>query len=162
MELQHNPKLGAVFISFLVASLIMLLPLPSGWAWVRPELVVLVVIYWTVTLPDHVGVGMAFLMGLVQDVLENALLGHHALALVALAYVCSLSYRRIRNFALWQQSAWVFVLVGIHQLLWNWGSTFSGRTADSLIFLLPALTSALLWPLITVLPGLRLFRTQRF
>lgn len=134
MESQGKPLLGAVFMSFFVASLANLLPMPADWIWLRPEFVVLVVIYWTVTLPDQVGVGMAFAMGLVQDVLEHSLLGQHALAFVVLAYVCSLSYRRLRNFALWQQSAWIFVLVGIHQLMWSWGSTFSGRAADSLIF----------------------------
>lgn len=160
MELQQSPPLGIVVISFLLASLANLLPLPTEWAWLRPEFVALAVIYWTISLPDQVGVGVAFAVGLLQDVLENTLLGQHALACVILAYVCSLSYRRIRNFAVWQQSAWIFVLVGIHQLLWNWGSTFSGRTTDSLIFLLPALTSAFFWPLLLHL-HLRQLRQRR-
>lgn len=158
MELQQNPPLGAVFISFILASLANLLPMSAQWSWLRPEFVALVVIYWTVTLPEQVGVGMAFAMGLAQDVLENSLLGQHALAFVVLAYVCSLSYRRLRSYGLWQQSAWIFVLVGIHQLMWNWGSTFSGRSADSLIFLVPAFTSALIWPLIMTLPSPRRLR----
>ncbi|MGI1677226.1 MAG: rod shape-determining protein MreD [Cellvibrionaceae bacterium] len=139
-----------VSFSFFVALLLAVFPLPVTWAWYRPEFVALLVIYWVMALPQNVGVGMAFIVGLLQDIAEYAVLGQHALALVAVAYVCMLSYRRIRNYALWQQSAWVFVLVGLHQLFWNWVHGFDGPAAQSLIFLVPALVSALAWPLVLI------------
>ncbi|MGQ9426186.1 rod shape-determining protein MreD [Gilvimarinus sp. F26214L] len=148
MELHRRPRLGLPVASFLVALLLGVVPLPQGAAWFRPEFVALLVIYWTMALPDHMGVGMAFIVGLLQDLVESSALGQHALALVVVAYVCVLSYRRIRNYALWQQSGWVFILVGIHQLFWNWVNSLTGPSAQSLIFLLPALISALIWPLV--------------
>lgn len=146
MEFQQRPRLGLAVFSFAAAMLFSIVPLPADWAWFRPELVVLLVIYWVMAMPEQMGVGMAFAVGLVQDIVENAIPGQHALALVAVAYVCLLSYQRIRNYALWQQSAWVFILVGIHQLFWNWVHSVGGSAAQSLIFLVPALVSALLWP----------------
>lgn len=150
MEFQQKSNLSLVAVSFLLAMLLSILPLPIDWAWFRPEFVALLVIYWVMALPDRMGVGIAFAVGLVQDVVENATLGQHALALVAVAYVCVLSYQRIRNYALWQQSAWVFVLVGIHQLFWNWVHSLNGPAAQSLVFLVPALVSALLWPIVLI------------
>jgi rod shape-determining protein MreD len=160
MEFQKNPRLGVLVLSFLLAMLLGVFPLPQGWAWFRPEFVALLVIYWVMTLPEQVGVGTAFAVGLVQDVVENAMLGQHALALVAVAYVCALSYQRIRNYALWQQSAWVFVLIGIHQLFWNWVHSLAGSAAQSLVFLMPALISALLWPAVLMIMAWACLRTR--
>jgi len=150
MEVQtHN--LTVVGSSFLVALVLAVLPIPDSWAWFRPEFVALLVIYWVLVLPQQVGVGVAFAVGIVQDIVEYSVLGTHALSLVAVAYVCVLAYRRIRNYALWQQSLWVFILVGLHQLFWNWIHNFSGNSAESLIFLVPALVSALIWPFVLIL-----------
>jgi rod shape-determining protein MreD len=161
MEFQQHPRLGLVVLSFAAAMLLSVVSLPADWAWFRPEFVALLVIYWVMAMPEQLGVAMAFTVGLVQDIVENAIPGQHALALVAVAYVCLLSYQRIRNYALWQQSAWVFILIGIHQLFWNWAHSLTGPAAQPLIFLVPALVSALLWPLLLVgMEGLR-YRTRR-
>lgn len=160
MQFQQTPGLGLVVSSFAVALVLSVAPVPPGWAWFRPELVALLAIYWVMALPGQVGVGMAFAVGLVQDVVENATIGQHALALVAVAYVCVLSYQRIRNYAVWQQSAWVFVLVGIHQLFWNWVHSLAGPAAQSLIFLVPALVSALVWPIVLITMEWLRYRTR--
>lgn len=148
LDSQYSHNVVIIAVSFFVALLLAVFPLPVSWAWFRPEFVALLMIYWVMALPQQVGVGVAFTVGLLQDIAEFAVLGQHALALVAVSYVCMLSYQRIRNYALWQQSAWVFVLIGLHQLFWNWVKGFSGPAAQSLIFLVPALVSALLWPLL--------------
>lgn len=151
MEFQQTHNLGVVALTFFIALLLSIYPLPASWAWFRPEFVAILVIYWIVTLPQQIGVGFAWTVGLVQDVVENATIGQHALALVPVAYVCLFSYQRMRNYALWQQSAWVFILVGLHQLFWHWVHSLGGTTADNLIFLVPALVSALIWPLMVIL-----------
>lgn len=151
MEFQQKHNIGVVWGSIVIALMLSIFPLPFHWSWFRPEFVALVMIYWVVTLPQHVGIGFAWCVGLIQDVVENALLGQHALALVPVAYVCLLSYQRIRSYALWQQSGWVFILVGLHQLFWNWIHSITGKDSQPLIFLVPALVSALIWPLVVIL-----------
>ena len=50
----------------------------------------------------------------------------------------------------------VFVMVGINQLVCQWVQNLEGAGARSLLFLLPAFSSALLWPVVLhVLRGLR-------
>ncbi|GAB1258335.1 rod shape-determining protein MreD [Aurantivibrio plasticivorans] len=139
-----------VVLSFVVAMCLSVYPLPDSWQWFRPEFVALLVIYWVTALPHQVGILTAFIVGLAQDIVELSVIGLHALCLVAVAYFCVLSYQRIRSYALWQQSLWVFVLTGIHQVFWNWAQSFSGPNSDSLMFLTPALVSAVMWPVILI------------
>ena len=83
--------------------------------------------------------------------LEGVPLGQHALSLVIVSYICILSYQRVRNFALWKEAGWVFVLVGLAQLPGNWVQSMAGRPLSGLLFLAPAFSSALLWPVIRIL-----------
>ncbi|WP_237057810.1 rod shape-determining protein MreD [Microbulbifer sediminum] len=133
----------------LVALLLSVMPLPHQWLWFRPAFMALLVIFWINRMPQSLGVGFAWLVGLLEDFVTGAVLGTHALALGALAYFCLLTYQRTRAFNPAQQLMWVFVLVGIHQVVGNWVHSLAGKPVPGLTFLWPALTSALLWPLIT-------------
>ena len=48
-------------------------------AWV-PDLLAVVLVFWTVHQPQRVGIGAAFVFGLLLDVHQGALLGQNALA----------------------------------------------------------------------------------
>jgi rod shape-determining protein MreD len=147
-----------IFASFLAALALTVLPLPDWLAAVRPELVALVLIYWCMALPTRVGVGYAWIVGLLLDVLRAALLGQHALSFAIIAYITLQLYQRIRVFPLWQQAVSVFVLVLLHLLLQLWIKGISGNPPPALLFLLPALSSMLLWPLVFL--GLRRLRRR--
>ena len=68
------------FIGFsLVAAFFMNLFPWGGWGWV-PDFVALTLIFWSIYQPRKVGIGIAFLMGLVMDVHSASLLGENALA----------------------------------------------------------------------------------
>ena len=147
-----------ILATFVVAYVLAVLPLPHWLADGRPEWVALVLIYWCIALPQGVGMGTGVVVGLGLDVLEGAGLGQNALSLLFVALLSVLLYQRLRVYSLWQQSAVVFVLVGIKQLLGQWVQNLEGGSAQSLLFLLPALTSALLWPV--ALHVLRQLRRQ--
>lgn len=150
---------GWIIIASLLAALALtILPLPDWLGPIRPEWVVLVLIYWCMALPARVGVGVAWTSGLLLDVLRAGLLGQHALSLAIVAYITLQLYQRIRVFPLWQQAVSVFVLVLLHLLLQLWIKGISGNPPPALAFLLPALSSMLLWPLIFL--GLRRLRRR--
>lgn len=134
--------------SFFVALVLAILPLPGWLQWGRPEWVALVLIYWVIALPHRVGLLTAVLLGILVDALEGAVLGQNALAMIVVAALALTLYQRLRVYNLWQQSAVVFVLVGIEQMICQWVQTLHGAGATSLMFLLPALSSALLWPFV--------------
>ena len=71
------------FIGFsLVAAFFMNLFPWGGWGWV-PDFVALTLIFWSIYQPRKVGIGIAFLMGLVMDVHSASLLGENLVALAA-------------------------------------------------------------------------------
>lgn len=98
----------------------------------------------------------ALALGVMLDVLEGAVLGQNAFALVVVALLSLTLYQRLRVYSLLQQAGVVFVLVGIHQMICQWVQNLEGAGASTLLFLLPALSSALLWPV--VLHSLRSLR----
>tara|TARA_R110001599_G_scaffold69414_24_gene195778 strand:- start:3849 stop:4337 length:489 start_codon:yes stop_codon:yes gene_type:complete len=137
-----------VVASFLVAALLAVVPLPEWLQWARPEWVALTLLYWCLALPHRVGIFTALLLGVLVDVLEGAVLGQNAFSLTVLALCALLVYQRLRVFSLWQQCGVVFVVIGLHQLIGQWVQNLEGAGARSLLFLLPALSSALLWPVV--------------
>ena len=145
-----------ILLSFLVAYVLAVLPLPQWLLWARPEWVALAVIYWTIALPHRVGIATALLLGVGLDVLEGAVIGQNAFALVVVALLSLILYQRLRVYSLVQQAGVVFVLIGINQLICQWVQNLEGVGAPTLLFLLPAFSSALLWPVVLhILRGLR-------
>lgn len=136
-----------IALSFLAALVLSVYPLPMDIRWWRPEFVLVVAIYWMFLMPLTVSFLFLCVLGLFQDLLEGVPFGQHSLGLVIVGYICILSYQRVRNFSLWRQSGWIFVLVGIAQLTDNWVQGMAGRPLSGIQFLYPALTSALIWPL---------------
>jgi len=157
------PKLGKhhggwiITVTFLLAALLTVLPLPEWMESYRPEWVALVVIYWVMALPDRIGLFTAWISGFFLDVVEGSLLGMNALALALVAYLALSLYQRMRMFTAVQQSSTVLILVGIHQLLSFWVLTANSQnTAPNLIFMISALSSAIVWPFVFL--GLRFLR----
>ena len=136
--------------TLLLALWLAIVPLPVWAQWGRPELVAMVLVYWVIALPERVGIGIAWVVGLLQDIVEGSLLGQHALALAVLAYLALILYQRLRMYTPVQQAAVMFVLIGFNQLLCHWVETLTGTVSSTLLFLLPALVSALLWPLLSL------------
>lgn len=147
-----------IAVTFLVALLLAVLPLPAWLVWARPEWVALVLIYWVVALPQRVGILAAFAVGAVVDIVEGAVMGQNALALSMVAFLALILYQRLRLFNLWQQAAVVFMLLGINQLLVQWVQNVTSQGAQTFFFLMPALMGALLWPGVFIL--LRHLRRQ--
>lgn len=140
-----------IYVSFLVALMLSALPLPEDMQWWRPEWMLLVLLYWIVALPTRVGLGTAWFMGILLDVLEGSLLGLNALALTIVAYLMILVYQRVRMFSWIQQVLFVFVLVALNQFITHWAKGILGVSVQSLMFLIPALVSAVLWPVLFML-----------
>lgn len=153
---------GLIISSLLIAFLLTVAPIELSWRSYRPEFVVLLVIYWSMFAPQYFGLVSTWLVGFCLDILEFVPLGYNSMGLLLISYISYLVYQRMRNYVIWHQAVWVFVLVGIFQLFSNWLGSFIGRTSDNPLFLITVLSSALVWPLLVVVMGritlcLRLF-----
>jgi len=140
-----------IYFSFIVALMLSALPIAEQVQWWRPEWVLMILIYWLVALPERVGLGTAWTLGILTDALEGSLLGLNALALTIAAYITLLTYQRIRMFTVLQQAALVFALAAMHQLMNHWIKGILGLSVQNVMFLIPALVSALIWPVVFVM-----------
>jgi rod shape-determining protein MreD len=138
-----------IALSLLVALAFNLLPL-GRTPWL-PDLLALTLAFWAVHEPRRIGVGTAFLFGLLMDVHQGALLGQHALAYTLLAFLALALSRRLTWFTLAQQALQVlplFVATHAVSLLVRMvaGDLFPGWS----LFFAP-LVEAGLWPFVTLL-----------
>ncbi len=144
--------------SFAAGLLLNLLPW-SGWVLlVRPDFLLVVLLYWAMHESRNVGQGWAFALGLVMDVADSVLLGQHALAYVAAVYLTQLVRLRLFQLSVLEQALHIggilIVAQAINVLLnLSVGREFPG----ALIVLAPFLGAAMWLPLhfIVIQPRLR-------
>ena len=94
------PGIIVMLASILVAMVLAVISLPDyvplEIGYLRPQWVALVVIYWVIALPHRFGPVIAWVTGLVLDVLMSNLLGHYALLLAVTAYAAGRFHQRIQ------------------------------------------------------------------
>jgi rod shape-determining protein MreD len=136
-----TPTPWLVYGSFAFGLVFAILPLPEMVTAARPFLLAMLLAYWIMEAPSKVGMGTAFLLGLVGDLMSASLLGEQALRLVVIAFLVQRFRARLRFFPLWQQAgaigllllndrvilALVHWIVGAPQLGWtSWFSWLLG------------------------------------
>lgn len=142
-----------VWITVLIALVITLLPLPQWLAIVWPNLVLLVVLYWSTMAPAAGGMLVGFVAGLAIDVLGGAQLGQHAFAFSLLTYLAIKVHLLTRAKPIFEQA--IFVLVGLaifEATLWAIDG-FSSRSTGTWLRWMHVPVGAILWPLVVGLLG---------
>jgi len=145
-----TPRQGSVIIilTFIVALMLTIMPLPDWAEEIRPLWVAMVLMYWCMALPLRVSVGAGWVMGLLLDVVNDAVLGQYALALAFIAFLMAQLHQRLRVFPLWQQAIVVFVFCIIYNLIVLWIKGITGTAPSVWLIITPSFTSALLWPFV--------------
>ena len=145
--------------SFIVAFLINLMPWRGLALQVYPDFVLLILLYWAMQEPRSVGQGLGFLLGLLMDVADSALLGQHALIYVVVVFLAQLLRVRVLQQSLPAQGLHVLALLSLAQLISVGLNLSMGRELSGIWLIFSPLLSAILWPAISVflaLPRLRL------
>lgn len=135
-----------IILSLIVALMLTMIPLPAWSQELRPHWVLMVLVYWSMALPARVGVGIAWIFGLLLDVTYDALLGQHALALALVAFLTLHLHQRLRVFPVWQQAIVILVFCVIYDMINLWIKGISGHAPNVLMYVLPSFTTALVWP----------------
>ena len=154
---------GWLLYGSLVSSLLVLVvPLPSGFDLARPYLLAMLLCYWILEAPDHVGLGIAFVSGLAADIVSGTLLGEQALRLVVLTFLVQRFRARLRFFPLWQQALAVLALLLNDRLIATAIRFASGDGAPPWGSWLSPVVGFALWPwLFLLLDELRLRLRER-
>lgn len=118
-------------------------------AWV-PDLLAVVLVFWTVHQPQRVGIAVAFVFGLLMDVHQGALLGQNALAYTVLSFFAITIHRRLLWFAVLSQALQVFPLFAAAHLVEISLRLMAGGSFPGWSMLLSPVLEAALWPLANI------------
>ena len=144
-----------IALSLLAALLLNWLPWYGAWLALRPDFVALVLLYWCTHKPYRVGIGMAWMTGILADVADASLFGQHALAYAVLAFGGIILHRRMQMFDLRQQTMQIFPVMLLAYMVYaavHW--QLNGHIAPE--YFLGSVVSTLLWaPLSVLLQTLR-------
>jgi rod shape-determining protein MreD len=140
-----------VTVTVILALIFAVVPLPDPIDAARPDLLLLLVIYWALSAPRIAGLLFAWLCGLAIDVVKGIVLGQHALAFLVVAYLTHKFQLRMRIFPISQQTATVFMLLAVYQFIVFWLDGIIGRPVTTWMRWLPVISGAILWPILVAL-----------
>lgn len=138
-----------IWSSLLLALMVNMLPL-GRTPWM-PDLLALVLVFWSVHQPQRVGIGAAFIFGIAMDVQQAGLLGQHALAYTALSFFAITIHRRLLWFTVPSQALQVLPLFVAAHLIEIAIRLITGGAFPGWSLVLAPLLEAVLWPLVSIL-----------
>jgi len=145
--MKHNRESRSlIFLTIVMAILLALIPLPDLMMPFKPYWLALVIIYWSLETQDMISMGLAFLVGLVLDIVSGSLLGLHALSLVVMVFLVQHFRPRLRFFPPWQQALSVLGLLVNDRIILIWITVLLGEPLPTWQYWLPPLLGMALWP----------------
>lgn len=145
---EEHPVIGVAAVSLLFGVMLQIVPIPAVLADLRPDWLLLILVYWCLTTPSRFGLSLAFGLGLVLDTLTGALLGQHALSMLLVVFVALKFRLRIRVFPMAQMMIVVFVLLALYQFTLFWIDGVAGRSVDTAARWQPLVTGTAAWPVV--------------
>lgn len=140
------------FIGTLVFALLsMLVPLPGVLEPFKPYWPALILLYWSLESEDRVTLGLAFIVGLVADLLNGVVLGEQALRLCALVFIALRFRSRLRFFPMWQQALAVLALLLNDRVLLLVVRALAGASLPPASWWISPFVGAALWPFLFLL-----------
>lgn len=148
---QPQGRSSVIYFTLLVGFILTIMPMPEWASSYRPQWVALILIYWCMTIPERIGVGVGWTTGFLMDVLTGTLLGQHALGFSVVAYIMLRLHLRVRVMPLRQQVFTIFILLLVERLLALWSTGAANYPTPSLWYWITPIVSTLLWPWVYIL-----------
>jgi len=144
----QNDRVGIFWIAFSISLslVITLMPLPTSIAAGRPLMYPATLLFWIMMQPTRFGVGVAWLGGLLLDVLFGTPLGEHGLALALAAYAVVRLRRILWTLAPLQQLALLLPIFAGYEFMLFWIDGVMGQSSAMWWRWVPVLTTAVIWP----------------
>ena len=124
---------------------------PLGRMAAMPDFLALVLVFWNVHESRRVGIGAAFVFGLLMDVHSGAVLGQHALAYTLLSFAAVVIHRRLLWFTVPSQALQILPLFVAAQAVSLLIRMIAGGMFPGWEMALAPLFQSVLWPVVTLL-----------
>jgi len=147
MQATSQDRISGYWLTVMLAMVLSILPFPAVIDMFNPDWVLLALIYWTLAMPEKIGIFNAWMLGLLVDVLTGRVLGLHALDYALISYACIKSHKRLRQHPVPQQSIFVFFFLLFSQMFIFWIENIQGNIDLIFSFWFPVFTGTLFWPL---------------
>ncbi len=159
IQYSRHPRWGYILVTVIVAILLSIIPVPENVKNYWPDWISLLVFYWVLVLPVHLGVMFGWGNGLLEDIISFSLLGEHAIGKAMIGTVVAMTHKNILRFNLLEQMFSVLILQSLAIAVVAWANMLAFDTPIHSVLWQPALTTALAWPLVSFLldqfdPGL--------
>ena len=141
-------KVGAMLvitITILIGLFLSLITLPIGYY--APEWILLIAVYWSIAVPSNGKLLLAFICGIVVDIVYGQVLGISSLFYVILIYLILRLYNSLRYMTIAQQAVVLFLIL-IKQHLLVWAYYIIDSSIDYQALIVGTLVSSVVWPLI--------------
>lgn len=116
----------------------------------RPDFVLVGVLFWALHQPARISFGAAFFLGLLADFQDGTVFGQHAIAYVVGVYLVLFLRMRLRQFDPLRQAVQLLPILLAVQLLVMLIGWLAVNPPAGLAILLPVLSSTVLWYLIAL------------
>lgn len=137
-----------MILSYLIALVVMMLPWQGYSLFLRPDLVALLILYWSLREPRRMGGWGPFVMGLLVDVADGTTLGMHSLSYSVIFFLANSFRVRILSFYILHQTIQIFLLLLTEHLLNLAVVWFLKEGFPQWFWLLQVPITAILWPLL--------------
>lgn len=134
-----------ILISCIIALVLTVLPMPYAMDLFRPSVLVLTVLYWSISAPWAGGIGLGWFAGLMLDAFKGPVLGEHALVLGTMTYIFVREHQRIRSKPGLQQAMIVMFAVAFYEVLLYFVDGFTGHPVTKPIRWVHCLTDFAVW-----------------
>ena len=135
-----------LFLAVTLVFMLSIMPLPSVLSLIRPLWVLVLMLYMQFSMPNGFRVGLLLLVGLTLDALCVSVMGQHAFALITTAWLATNWARRFNFFSIQQQLVLIALLCFVYQSILYLFDLVLGYHASLLIYVMPVITTTLLWP----------------
>lgn len=143
--IQNRPQGRIILLmTIIIAMILMITPMSDSLRLFRPEWVLMTLLYWALALPERVGIGFAWTVGLLMDMMLGGTLGILAFSYALVTYLILNFHLQLRQYPLWQQALMIMSLV----LLVNIIKVIFTPVLISGYFWIPAVVSTLVWPIV--------------
>ncbi len=132
-------------ILILITLILEIIGLPVLLQEYRPDLLSLVLIYFTLYEKKKYGLEIAWFFGLILDLLTGAPLGINAAILAAEIYILSKFFTNFIKYRSWQQSITIGLICYMAHVVSYWFEHLIGQSFYETSFIYPAIATAIAW-----------------
>jgi len=134
-----------VYFSLVAALILQLLPFSGTLLQIKPDFLLLALLFWLLRAPSICNIGMAWSAGILMDLVTGDLFGQNALAYAITAFLAVMYQRRLILFTTLQQSVYVFLLLFVNQVILLLLKSFSGSEYFGWTYFVPSFTGIMFW-----------------